>query len=450
MDNFNELLTWDEIAQKYVSAPVKRECYLLDDLYDNIKGRLDVVINNHNELNNLDFAHAGHTGFASTADLNQSVDALTTEIGAVNEEWQTQLEAEREARRESYDLLYATDVAEKAERIAADDRLSADILAEGAARAEGDIELSGKIDELSDEIEELKGSVDGFETEIGLAKDNILINSDFRSVVNQRGETSYTVGGGAIYTIDGWSIGGGAPCTLTVSTDYITLTKTSDTTSVPCRISQIVENYKYFINKNVTLTIKYKTSSDTAPYNILFGYGGPSVTEFLPQSTTWRTYSFNTTVPQDATTLGIYIRISNTALINDGIDIEWITLCEGTIPCTTPYVDPSIKLANTQRRLQRLRGNITCSAYIVNTSIIRFVFNTNVPMRIKPALSIQNNALSVRLGVNVENGFTFSVVDYQNGYIAIDATKALHAITNTLGINLVVTTNDLVLLESNL
>ena len=69
-----------------------------------------------------------------------------------------------------------------------------------------------------------------------ISNPNLLINSDFRKPVNQRGKTTYTSSSDRLYTIDRWSIGRGS---LIVNQSSITFNGSSESTTGSRYLSQM-------------------------------------------------------------------------------------------------------------------------------------------------------------------------------------------------------------------
>ena len=85
---------------------------------------------------------------------------------------------------------------------------------------------------------------------------NLLINSDFKAAVNQRGQTSYQSNAGdlrRIYTIDRWNMQNGTSCTINSS--YITLKGNNNASAGTSCFCQIIETalpaYTYTLQLSV-------------------------------------------------------------------------------------------------------------------------------------------------------------------------------------------------------
>ena len=106
-----------------------------------------------------------------------------------------------------------------------------------------------------------------------LVNDNLLINSDFRNPINQRGQTSYASVDGSytcVYSIDRWRLQLG--CCLTLNDDSINLT--SNRASGTCAF-QYVPEFVYEEN-NYTIQVNVKSLTNNANLTI-YGTGAKVV-----------------------------------------------------------------------------------------------------------------------------------------------------------------------------
>lgn len=146
---------------------------------------------------------------------------------------------------------------------------------------------------------------------------NLLINSDFRNPVNQRGQTSYT--GGSIYSIDRWMLGNNA--TLTVQDGSIKFEQSSGAENT----GRLVYRFERALPSNY-YTISMK---------VLSCNGGASMDDFGTIADGFTGVFTATTVSEiELSTLRFYIAAGRS------IEIEWIKLEQGSI--TTPFV-PRLK-----------------------------------------------------------------------------------------------------------
>ena len=92
-----------------------------------------------------------------------------------------------------------------------------------------------------------------------LSNPNLLINSDFRNPVNQRGNTSYSYSGSSVtYTIDRWCINYNS--TITVNSGYVTLTGNTATNNY---WNHVLE---HSLSGTFTLSVSIKNTSGGTGY----------------------------------------------------------------------------------------------------------------------------------------------------------------------------------------
>lgn len=103
----------------------------------------------------------------------------------------------------------------------------------------------------ADELNRIEGRITDADGK--MYRPNLLINSDFRNPINQRGQTSYTGASSKIYTIDRWCMGTYASkLTLNVNDGYISLVSTG-TSSL--WFNQVFET---LLTGTYTITVKVK------------------------------------------------------------------------------------------------------------------------------------------------------------------------------------------------
>ena len=144
---------------------------------------------------------------------------------------------------------------------------------------------------------------------------NLLINSDFRNPVNQRGNASYTgTNSHALYTVDRWCVVN-IP-TVTVQDGSLKIENPSDATFTG-RFKQVFE--KALPSDFYTLSVKVKSNSHKISVNnfgtIEAGFTG--------------IYSYTTALKLALTDLEFYVAKGG------NIEIEWIKLEQGSI--ATPF-----------------------------------------------------------------------------------------------------------------
>lgn len=155
-----------------------------------------------------------------------------------------------------------------------------------------------------------------------LVNDNLLINSDFRNPVNQRGETSYS--GNGIYTIDRWKTitetGNGSNIIVTVNSGYIKIENTGD--SYDIFLNQTLDNV--LEKNNYTMSVNVKSVSGTA-----YMYCSDS-NKVRQGQFELMTGNNNNTILSDVKSLNILLSP------NSSIELYWIKLEKGSV--ATPFV----------------------------------------------------------------------------------------------------------------
>ena len=144
---------------------------------------------------------------------------------------------------------------------------------------------------------------------------NLLINSDFRNPVNQRGQTSYTGTGSTIrYTIDRWGVVNGS--IVTVQDDSLKI-QVSSADTYSGRFKQVFENA--LPSAFYTLSVKVKSNTHNVEIN---NFGK------IPAGFTG-IYS-HTSIERSLSDIEFFIAKGAS------IEIEWIKLEQGT--AATPFV----------------------------------------------------------------------------------------------------------------
>ncbi len=238
---------------------------------------------------------------------------------------------------------------------------------------------------------------------------NVLINSDFRSVINQRGQTEYTDAG---YTVDRWANERNVEKVI-VNDGYVTFERTE--LSYNPTLYQRVENAAALSGKNITISLRYRTQQAHYRIRLLTQTAGGEATELkltnLPVSEEFTTASYTFTMPEGLTalTIGIHDRgVSvGTGAVGDKIDIEWIKCEVGTYATPLTPHDPAAELARCQRYFYRfapvdgrtlgLMGHVVPS----NKTFANALFTVPVSMRAVPAVTM-GGTVSVTDNTNTE------------------------------------------------
>ena len=95
--------------------------------------------------------------------------------------------------------------------------------------------------------------------QISLSNPNLLINSDFRNPINQRGQTSYTADAtyNKVYSIDRWAVTYRGK--VTVNDGYITIENTNINPSATQVEAYFVQQFENTLNDDLVLQVKVKS-----------------------------------------------------------------------------------------------------------------------------------------------------------------------------------------------
>ena len=216
---------------------------------------------------------------------------------------------------------------------------------------------------------------------------NLLINSNFRNPVNQRGQTSYT--GGSIYAIDRWMLGNNA--TLTVQSGSIKFEQSSGATNT----GRLVYKFEHALPANYyTISIK-----------VLSCNGGVSMDNFGAIADGFTgIFTATTTSKVELSTLRFYIAAGR------NIELEWIKLEQGSI--STPFV-PRLygeELALCQRYYQKYSSYMLFPQFYENQY---HGFYFRVPLRVSPYVA--------NFVASSTDGTSISVGESAGGHIEVDA-----------------------------
>lgn len=218
--------------------------------------------------------------------------------------------------------------------------------------------------------------------------DNILINTDFRNPINQRGTPYNTDITGAGYGIDRWTKGV-YPTTGTfqysVSTDGLKVS--ADENTAPSGFRQYIENTEAYRGKTLTLSAKIRKKA-LANLSFTIGDGNSDHTLWisLHNDESWTYINRQYEVADDATRLSVGVW---SATLGSWFEIAWVKLEEG--PIATPWTvpDPAAELARCQRYCFAVRdAHVYMSAQAgSNPNTFYGSFYFPVQMRIKPVIA---------------------------------------------------------------
>ena len=232
---------------------------------------------------------------------------------------------------------------------------------------------------------------------------NLLINSDFRNPVNQRGQTTYKSMASnftRVFTIDRWNMQNG--CELTVNDNSITLKGDSAASgaSIFCQVMEVLPTDTY------TLQVKVKSMSNGADIKITNSKSQDVFSDHLYTG-------LNTFTVTNTDVFFVSVNLGSTSVI----ELEWIKLEVGT---TGTAFSPRLyaeELALCRRYFDIMGGTRTIGVeqdYDANT--FTYAIPRNVMMRTTPTISIHGttttnstDGICVRtIGCAILPGFTFT------------------------------------------
>ena len=209
----------------------------------------------------------------------------------------------------------------------------------------------------------------------GKAAHNLLINSDFRNPVNQRGETSYS---GSVYMIDCWK---GSAADLTVNDGSISVSRGS-------------RDYAIFaqFTPSVQLGKTYTLAAENAAGEIILLVYTPEE-NMSNKARNFSTAGHNIIARYSSSSNMFYIGAAST--VDTTLDLVWMALYEGsyTLDTLPDYVPNENELAKSKEYAVRTRGHGW--GYTVNSTTIRL----NVPV-----------PTTLRIAPSIPAGLTFTVI----------------------------------------
>lgn len=189
---------------------------------------------------------------------------------------------------------------------------------------------------------------------------NLLINSDFRKPVNQRGASSYKSDAGnwsRIYTVDRWNMQNGASCT--VNTSSITLKGNASQSGTSC-FCQIIDGA--LPADTYTVQVKVKSLSNGGAVSITNSASQQVFSSNLKSG-------LNTFTVSNTTVFFVSIDLGS----NSTVELEWIKLEQGSIG--TPFVprlyDEEFLIC--QRYYQTTKIHRTIRSDVYNEEIIETI-----------------------------------------------------------------------------
>ena len=230
------------------------------------------------------------------------------------------------------------------------------------------------------------------------SNNNILINSDFRNPVNQRGYVNGTNFDNK-YFIDRWK---GAGCNTLVKNKYMTTNVVTGTTSNI--LMQPLEFPEIYTGKQITVSIRCRTANpvqfqlfmDGQTSDGYYSLGYPVFRH--SQANTWEEFKYTFTIPSNKT-FNFLVCGFNTS---GSFDIEWMKAEEGKY--ATPYVARTYteELVLCKRYFERLYLNSSESSPYAGFNLLPYTVKYSVLIlnyfnkRTKvPTITIPDNALSL-------------------------------------------------------
>lgn len=272
---------------------------------------------------------------------------------------------------------------------------------------------------------------------------NLLINSNFRNLINQRRLTEYSISNTSQYTVDRWNAwAGGSDNTMKLSIVENGLKyENVSANSMGNRIRQAIEMKGLEPNSKITLSIKASQLHGNfyiaiAKGNTISSYGEDTNIIWLHQEVIQEDGICSFTVDIGEINRDFLIVDLSSSLTGSSIVIDWIKLEVGDK--ATPFIPRpySEELALCQRYY--LGGEIVGQCYAVQTNSMRFSFPTPVTMRTVPTLidtslhftsSDSGKIILFSNGLQNQSDFTFSNINLKKNAITIQANKNSHGLT---------------------
>lgn len=263
-------------------------------------------------------------------------------------------------------------------------------------------------------------------------KSNLLINSDFRNPINQRGEDVYTTSD-EITAIDRWNLTRttGVTATYTVSSRELKVVSGDGWAS----LTQIVENPEKYAGKTVNFSAEIESCTGLA--RISFWYKNKSTDPVsgvahmsAPASGSPQKLSTSWTVPVGMSSTGYFkvvIQVNNGSAILNRTKLEM-----GNV--STLENDPPANYGEQLALCQRYCVNLSSSTQFlraerVDANTIYFTIPTPVTLRANPVL-YSGTIKIYNFSNNTEaTGFSFTYTN-QNNAIRVAATKTGHGLTD--------------------
>lgn len=220
-----------------------------------------------------------------------------------------------------------------------------------------------------------------------VSNENLLINSDFRNVINQRGETEYTGG----YSIDCWKCGG--TIKLEVADGYIDITQN---TSGGSTLTQYFEAPERFAGENITISVCCQLIEGDGMYTIATydtATEGSSATDgewtnnYITADDTIKVHTVKASIVNGLNSIAMRPSVAGSK-----VRLYWVKLEIGEHATQFIAPDPAVELAKCQRyyiNLNAEKGDL--AHYGVGTAETDTTILMSLPlpatMRTSPSLS---------------------------------------------------------------
>jgi len=386
----------------------------------NIKG-----VTNHAELENLDFAHSGHTGFASEAALAEKMPSAPTNAvhGAMGQTW---VELEGVALQSVIAVNRGLEYVEEdgVFRILDWDKPSSIIIELGGAQITHhkgfsdtvmySIGADSTVYRFTFDVDEHTVRVETMR--ISGTNPNLLHNADFTganpvaalsTVVNQRGAATYTTSATLMYSIDRWMITAGA--TLTIIAGAIRLTRTGVSSATLLQRIEFPESYR---GKTITASARMANVNVAQGVNISIRTQNQTIADPDIAIFDDGIVSLTAKVPDDATLLQISIDI----LSLGSVDVQAVKLEHGTT--STISADKpmkfSINLMNCQRFYEVIPGARLVIGFFNSGNMWSNTVAFNTRKRVVPVMTLA--AMTAAIPGATHAAFSHNVLATVHGF----------------------------------
>lgn len=254
-----------------------------------------------------------------------------------------------------------------------------------------------------------------------ISNPNLLINSDFRKPVNQRGQTTYKSSAGdwsRVYTIDRWNMQNGSTCT--VNSASITLQGNTAASGTSC-FCQIIDGA--LPADTYTVQVKVKSISNG---------GALSITNSASQQVLSQNLSVgvNTFTVQNVAVFFVSIDLG----ANSKVELEWIKLEQGATATAFSPRSYGEELALCQRYTYAWfpADHYTLAYHIFKSDTNNINFSVQLPVTMRSTPSLQVLGGGVSCVANDDFGTAYGSVSIQ-----MDTANAYTAkVKATFGVNL--------------